>query len=139
MSNEAKGPLGGEATCAGEITLSPGMFRVRTPRFFREGRSFGNMKVTRNDLLQAIGDLIDMHRNGEQIDVEKYEQLIIDAQFNMPMDVAIPSWWNKIDIHAFSEDGSVVGENGVWLWAVLSGPRTEEKEVAYAAAGRPVP
>jgi len=139
MSTENEGTMGGEASFASEITGTPRMFRVRTQRLVKAGSSFGDMKVTRNDLLHAIGDLIDIHKNGEQIDVEKYEQLIVDAQFNNPMDVAIPSWWDKIDIHAFSEDGSVVGNDGVWLWAVLSGPRTEEKEAAYAAAGRPLP
>jgi len=139
MSDEK---MGGTASTSSTITIRPGAFKMApVPRLIPQNKSLGNVKVSRTDLIRAVGELVDLlvAEGWEPKDMAHYEQMIVDAQFNNPCDLAIPSWWNDMQIHAVSIDGEGVEDGKPWLWATLHDPRTEEKAAAYAAAGKAAP
>jgi hypothetical protein len=119
----------------GTITIEKGVL-VRPPRVVRQNKSLGNLKVSRTELIVALGELVDLltDKGVDSTELEKYENMIVDAQFNNPVDLALPSWWDNMRIHAVSMDGSDVEDGKPWLWATLHGPRIEKMKAAYTAA-----
>jgi hypothetical protein len=139
MSDEK---MGGTASTSSTITIQLGAFKMApVPRLIRQNKSLGNVKVSRTDLIRAVGELVDLlvAEGWEPKDMAHYEQMIIDAQFNNPCDLAIPSWWNDMQIHAVSIDGEGVEDGKPWLWATLQAPPTEERAAANATSAKDAP